>query len=309
MSASVLFDAPGPKARRRNLIFGIIGTLIIVAILAVAVLRLADKGQFDSFRWKPFTTASMWQDVLIPGVLGTLKAAALAIVISAVLGAVLAMIRMIEVPSGHGPINLALTALKWLATIWVELTRAIPVLLMMLFIFGVLSSNGMGSGNGPLIATVGGLVFYNSSVICEVIRSGVHQLPNGQREAGLALGLKPGQALRLILLPQAITAMMPSLISQVVVILKDTALGYNVLYGELLYKAKSASSINGNIFAILVVVAVIYIAINYSIGKFAEWVERRLASRGRTAGAPADPDDPAAPGAVAGTDLNPAPQK
>ncbi|MGN6414254.1 amino acid ABC transporter permease [Flexivirga sp.] len=295
MSASVLFDAPGPKARRRYAIFGVIGGLVFAAIMALVIWKLADKDQFASYKWKPFIEWSTWKSYILPGLRGTLIAAALAIVISLILGAALAMLRLVEVPTRKGPAALAIRALRWVVTAWVELTRAIPVLLMMLFIFGWLSAHGQGSGSGPLIATVAGLVFYNSSVICEVIRSGVDQLPKGQREAGSSIGLSAGQTVRIILLPQAITAMLPSLISQVIVVLKDTALGYNVLYNELLYRSKPATSLNGNIFAMLVVLAAIYIVINYAISKLATWVERRLQARGRNTGPAAPAGDPAGP--------------
>ncbi|GGB41398.1 glutamate ABC transporter permease [Flexivirga endophytica] len=304
MSASVLFDAPGPRAKRRYAILGAVGGLVFAAVMAVVIWKLADKDQFASTKWKPFAEWSTWKNYILPGLRGTLIAAVLAIVISLVLGAALAMLRLIEVPKRKGPAAVAVRALRWVVTAWVELTRALPVLLMMLFIFGWLSAHGQGSGSGPLIATVAGLVFYNSSVICEVIRSGVDQLPSGQREAGSSIGLSAGQTVRIILLPQAITAMLPSLISQVIVVLKDTALGYNVLYGELLYKSKPATSLNGNIFAMLIVLAVIYIVINYAISKLATWVERRLQARGRKvapAGAAGDPGGPGnAPGVVAG---------
>lgn len=281
MTSSVLFDAPGPKARRRYAVLGAIGGVVFAAVLAVVIWKLADKNQFASAKWKPFSEWGTWKSYILPGLRGTLIAAALAIVISLVLGAVLAMLRMVEVPSKKGGAAVAVRALRWVVTAWVELTRALPVLLMMLFIFGWLSAHGHGSGSGPLIATVAGLVFYNSSVICEVIRSGVDQLPAGQREAGSSIGLSTSQTVRIILLPQAVTAMLPSLISQVIVVLKDTALGYNVLYGELLYKSKPATSLNGNIFAMLIVIAAIYILLNYAISKLATWVERRMQARGR----------------------------
>lgn len=281
MSASVLFDAPGPKTRRRYAILGVVGGLVVAAILALVVWKLADKDQFASYKWKPFAEWGTWKNYILPGLRGTLIAAALAIVISSVLGAVLAMLRMWEVPKTKGLGAVGIRAVRWIVTAWVELTRAIPVLLMMLFIFGLLAANGHGGGSGPLIATVAGLAFYNSSVICEVIRSGVDQLPSGQREAGSSIGLSAGQTTRIILLPQAITAMLPSLISQVIVVLKDTALGYNVLYGELLYKSKPATSLNGNIFAMLIVLAAIYILINYGLSKLATWVEHRMQARGR----------------------------
>ncbi len=285
MSASVLFDAPGPKARRRNAIVGAVGSAVIIALLAVAIWKLADKGQFDTFKWKPFTRISFWQNYILPGLVGTLKAAGIAIVISCVFGGILALLRLLEPPAGTSPVAIVLRGVKVVAGAWVEITRAIPVLLMMFFIFGFLSAQGLVSpGSRPLVATVSGLVFYNSSVICEVIRSGVAQLPGGQREAGLAIGLPAGQTVRSILLPQAVTSMLPALIGQLVVVLKDTALGYNVLYGELLYTSKPATAVYGNIFAMLVVVAILYILLNYAIGKLAEYADRRMKNRGRGGG-------------------------
>ena len=131
---------------------------------------------------------------------------------------------------------------------WVEIFRAIPVLLMMIFFFGVYAYNGVFSAElNPLAATVTGLVLYNSAVLCEVLRSGVDQLPRGQREAGLSIGLSAGQTLRTVLLPQAITAMLPTLVSQLVVILKDTALGYNITYLELLNAGNTAASNYSNL--------------------------------------------------------------
>lgn len=291
MSASVLFDAPGPKARRRNAILGAVVSAFILALLAVAFWRLADKGQFDAFKWKPFLTSSLWKNTLLPGIVGTLKAAGISVVLSCIIGGLLALLRLLEPPAGSSPVAIALRGIKTVAGAWVEITRAIPVLLMMLFTFGFLTSQGLiASGSRPLVATVTGLVFYNSAVICEVIRSGVTQLPGGQREAGLAIGLPAGTTVRLILLPQAITTMLPALIGQLVVVLKDTALGYNVLYGELLYQSKSATANFGNIFAMLVVVALIYIALNYGTGKLAEYVDRRLKARGRGGADKAGPE-------------------
>lgn len=289
MNSSVLFDAPGPKARRRHTLLGIIGSVVILALLALAIVRLADKGQFDAFKWKPFLTASLWKNYLLPGLQGTLQAAAIAIVISCALGALLALLRLLEPPAGNSAVAVLLRGVKIVAGAWVEITRAIPVLLMMLFTFGFLTAQGLVStGSRPLMATVTGLVLYNSAVICEVIRSGVGQLPVGQREAGLAIGLPAGQTVRIILLPQAVTSMLPALIGQLVVVLKDTALGYAVLYGELLYRSKPATANYGNIFAMLVVVAAIYILLNYGIGKLAELAERRMKAQGRSAGHGAD---------------------
>lgn len=275
-TSNVLFDAPGPKARVRHRILAGIGALIVLAIAALVIKTLAGKGQFEASKWKPFTTAELWDAYLLPGLVGTLKAAALAIVISAVVGPALALARM--------------SGMRWLraiATVWVEIFRAIPVLLMMIFFFGVYAYNGVFDASiNPLAATVTGLVLYNSAVLCEVLRSGVDQIPRGQREAGLSVGLSPAQTLRIVLLPQAVTAMLPTLVSQLVVILKDTALGYNITYLELLNAGNTAASNYGNLVPMIFVIALIFIAINYSLTKFAEYLERRLKRRGHTTGKP-----------------------
>ncbi|MBC9956485.1 amino acid ABC transporter permease [Yimella sp. cx-51] len=273
MSAGVLFDAPGPKARRRHMMLTVVGALLLLGGLFVVYQRMDEKGQFSSALWKPFTE---WNDFVKPyifdGLIGTLKAAGIAIVLAGILGFVFAMARM----SQSAPV-------RWVASVLVEIFRSIPVLLVMLFTYGYLSnsSNVSVQDAAPLTATIAGLVFYNAAVVCEVIRSGVNQLPNGQREAGLSIGLTVSQTLRQIQLPQAITTMMPALISQLVVIVKDTALGYNVLYGEMLYSAKTGSTGPANIVPMLIVVAVIYIVLNYAISKAAEYVDRRLKRRGQ----------------------------
>jgi glutamate transport system permease protein len=108
----------------------------------------------------------------------------------------------------------------------VEFFRAIPVLLLMLFAneFYVQSTD-ISSEQRPLYAVVTGLVLYNASVLAEVVRAGILALPRGQTEAAKAIGLRKGQTMSSILLPQAVTAMLPAIVSQLVVIVKDTALG------------------------------------------------------------------------------------
>lgn len=275
MSADILFDAPGPRARRRHLVLTVVGGLLAVGIILLVITRLAAKNQFRSELWQPFTTSSLWANYLLPGLLGTLKAAVISIILAGILGGLLALARMSEV----GP-------LRWVASLWVEIFRSIPVLLVMLFTYGLLSTHDVvNRDNAPLYATVAGLVLYNSAVVCEVVRSGVDQLPGGQREAGLSIGLSQNQTLRTILLPQAITAMLPALISQLVVVLKDTALGYNVLYNELLYNGKTASVGPANIVPMILVIATIYIILNYLISRIAVYVENRLKRRGRVVAA------------------------
>lgn len=267
---SVLFDAPGPKARVRHAISGVVISLALLAILAYLVLQLVNKGQFSAVKWRPFLTGEIWTSYLLSGILGTLEAAAISVVLAGILGLLLGVGRLSQ--------NVGI---RWIAGVFTEFFRAVPVLMMMFFAFAVYGRFGLVPSNFlALAATVTGLTFYNGSVIAELIRSGVQSLPRGQREAGLSLGLRNLGALRYILLPQAITAMLPSLISQLVVVLKDTALGYNVTYDELLNKASQIGNYKQNLIPAFMVVAALYIIINYTIARLAGTIERKLRSRG-----------------------------
>jgi len=280
MSApSVLFDIPGPKAARRNTFIGIVGAVVILGLVGLVAYGLRE--QLTPQMWAPFLSVDTWRYYVYPGVFMTLQAAIISVILASVLGLILGMGRL-----SHRKV------ISWASAIFVEFFRSVPVLMMMLFAFFVFLFTFRLPGNLlPLAGVVVGLTLYNSCVMAELIRSGVHSLPKGQREAGLAIGLSPGQTLRSILLPQAITAMLPSLVSQLVVILKDTALGYLITYPDLVRSMGNLSAVKGNLVTSFLVAAVIFILMNYSLTSLARWLERRLA--GRRSG----------PAAVALTDL------
>jgi glutamate transport system permease protein len=296
MSAqSVLFDAPGPTARRRHLILTVIGVIIAAAGLWVVLRKMASANQLEGYMWSPFVTDSaVWTAYLLPGLWGTLKAAVLAIVLAGVFGLVFGMGRL-------SPI----AWVRWVCSVVVEFFRSVPVLLMMVFFyFGYFARSDLVSADtAPLAAVVLALTLYNGSVIAELVRSGVHSLPKGQSEAGLSIGLTEGQTLRSIQLPQALTAMLPALISQFVVILKDTALGYVITYPELLNQAKTLGSAYANTVPAYLVVALMFILINYTLTKIAGYVEKRLKRRGGSSTTNAAPGAPAGEGAMASSGI------
>ncbi|MBD8060598.1 amino acid ABC transporter permease [Cellulomonas sp. JH27-2] len=270
--SDVLFDAPGPRGRRRMVWINIAATLVVAGIGVFVLLRLAEKGQLAASLWKPFVQASTWTDYLLPGLKGTLEAAALSIVAAGIFGLVF----------GLGRLSRSRTV-RFVAGLVVEFFRAVPVLLMMIFFYlGLNQLKLVSPQDVPLVAVVAGLTLYNGSVFAELVRSGVHNLPRGQREAAYAVGLRRGQSLRAIEVPQALIAMLPAIASQLVVILKDTALGYIVTYPELLDAARRVGAGNGNILQSLVVAALIFIVINYALTRLASLLARRLG--GRTAG-------------------------
>ncbi|MER7947834.1 amino acid ABC transporter permease [Streptomyces sp. NPDC096079] len=267
--SSVLYDTPGPRAKRRNVVYTI-GFLAVLALVAWWVLAaLADKNQLDADKWSPFVTDSrVWTTYLLPGLVETLKAAALSILIALPLGAALGIGRLSDHRWVRVPVGVV-----------VEFFRAIPVLLLMMFASAVYAEfTTVSSDFRPLYAVVTGLVLYNASVIAEVVRAGVLSLPRGQGDAAVALGMRKGQTMLYVLLPQAVTVMLPALVSQLVVIVKDTALGGALLgYAELLSQNRQITANYGaNTIATFTVIALIYIVINSILTHLAGRLERRL---------------------------------
>ncbi len=272
----VLFDAPGPRARVRHRAMAVGAWVILLGLIAYVLFRLADpaNNQLTAEKWLPFLTASAWTNYLLPGLLGTLVAAVISVSLAIEFGLLLGIGRLVR----HRWI-------RWACGVFVEFFRSVPVLTMMLFAYyaGIYTLH-LGGSFLPLFGVVVGLTVYNSCVLAELVRAGVYSLPRGQREAGLAVGLTPLQTLTTILLPQAVTAMLPSMLSQLVVILKDSALGSVIAYSELLRAGTNLSTAFANLIPTMIVLAVMYIAINSGLTRLAGTVEERLrrGSRGIT---------------------------
>lgn len=264
--ATVLFDAPGPRARARHRAMSA-ATLLIAALLCWTVCsRLSAKGQLAAEKWTPFLTADLWRTYVLPGVAGTLTAAAWSIGLALILGISLGVGRL----SGVRPV-------RWGCAVVVEFFRAIPVLIMMIFayfVYGVLSV--FPPQQIALAGVVTGLTLYNGAVIAEIVRAGVNALPGGQSEAAAALGLGWSASMRLVLLPQAVTAMLPVLVSQLVVVLKDTAIGYQITFVEMVRQGTVVGSQYSNYLSALLVIAALMIAGNLVLSAGAIRLERRL---------------------------------
>lgn len=280
-STNVLYDAPGPRARRQAAIGGGIATVALLVVVGFVAKRLADQGQFAGKLWGPILNPSdesfplLW-NLVAKGVLATLTAAALAIVFSLLIGTLIGVARMMLGRWSRLPIVGV-----------IELLRGLPVVITIYFASRVLPELGVNltgmPGGAGLWFLVIGLTAYNSVIIAEIIRAGVASLPRGQNEAALAIGLTPGASMRLVLLPQAVRVMLPALISQVVVILKDTSLAAVLgLYTELLRQGNLIALNLNNPIQIFFVVAVIFILINYSLSRIATWVDQRSARKTRS---------------------------
>jgi glutamate transport system permease protein len=280
----VLFDVPGPRARRLSLVSSIVSGVLILAGLAWIALTLAAPresggitlpGYFDPSRWDVFADPLVWERLIFVGVAGTLAAALTASVFAIVLGIILSLLRSSEIAWIRRPTAVVL-----------EFIRGMPVLLMMLFILLVLNT-------GAFWAVVAALTLYNGAIIGEALRAGLASLPRGQREAGLSLGMRPLQSKMLVEFPQAFRQMLPIIVAQLVVLLKDTSLGFIVGYSELLrIGMNQLASFYGNryLLSFFVITLVLYLIMNLSLSWFARWLSKRTASK--SAGKVLPPDDP-----------------
>jgi glutamate transport system permease protein len=249
--------------------------------------------QFTMEKWGPLIDPGnesfelLWTR-LGQGFRATAIAAALAILSSLIFGTFLAILR-VQLRSLvrrrfvglAAPVGLLLRSLVWLLNIvtrfCVEVFRGIPVVITIFFTWVYLSKVGITFGGGVLGYLVIGLTIYNGVVIGEILRSGMEGIPHGQQEAAEAIGLRPLQITQLVLLPQAFRIMLPALISQLVVVLKDTSLGFIITYEEILRVSGQAIQVLGNPIQMYAVVGAIYIAANYTLSKVAQYTQRRLA--------------------------------
>jgi glutamate transport system permease protein len=280
-SQTVLYDAQGPRARRRTAIGTGIAVLVLGGMAYVVIRRLAEEGQFTMEKWGPLINPSdetfdaVWR-LIGEGIVNTLKAAAIAMLLSVVLGTLIAVARLSLGRTGRIP----LIGL-------VEVLRGLPVVVLVYFGVRVLPDIGVDlrslPGGQALWGLVIGLTAYNMVIFAEVVRAGVESLPRGQREAALATGLTNGQTMRIVLLPQAFRVMLPALISQLVVVLKDTSLVTFVAnYDELLSQGERIRRILDNPIQTFFVIGLIYIAMNYTLGRLAQYIQKRQARAGRS---------------------------
>ncbi|MCU1447591.1 amino acid ABC transporter permease [Cryobacterium sp.] len=295
--SSVLYDAPGPRARARSRVISVVGIVLLLAILTWLILAMGapkasangavQPGLWDATRWDVFTDVQVWRSIG-GGVLATLKMAGVAAVLALIIGVLFSFGRT----AAHKAIRIP-------TAIILEFVRGMPVLLMILFILLVFSTGSYWAG-------VSALAIYNGAIIGEALRAGIQSLPRGQREAGLAIGLTPLSTRFRIEFPQAFRQMLPIIIAQLVVLLKDTSLAFIVGYSELLrVGVKNLPDFFGNryLFSFFLVVLAIYLAMNLSLSWFARFIARRSGPKAGKLVAPAPepmPDAPLSAGVGAG---------
>jgi glutamate transport system permease protein len=265
MSTGVLFDAPGPATSARHRIYTIVSLVAVVAGIAFVVWKLYDAGQFEYDKWEPFFTPRYIEAILVDGLLITLQMAFVAIIGSVVFGLVFGIGKL----SDHAVV-------RWPCWLVVEFFRAVPVILLIIFCFYAVFAGMEPLSRRTYWAVVMALTLYNGAVLAEVFRAGINAVPKGQAEAAYAIGMRKTQVMNLVLLPQAVKIMIPAIISQMVVALKDTALGYVVAGLGLTRVAKSIYPQFQNHVPTIIVIGAMYVVVNLLLTWLATWVQRKF---------------------------------
>lgn len=265
MSAA-LYDELGPRGRRRVRIASVVAYAFIALLVFVAVSRLADKGQLEGRRWANLGNSELLE-FLAKGLWSNVKAALFAMTFALALGTVLALGRL----SRTRPV-------RWLSGFVIETFRGLPQLLFILGAALVLPRYGYEL---PLLwYVVVGLTLYQGSVLAEIFRAGILSLDRGQSEAAYAVGLTYRQTMGLVVVPQAVRRMLPSIVSQLVTLFKDTSLGYAISYLELVRSGRIASvQFPESLLQISLLVALVFIVINIGLSRTARWLEGRQQRR------------------------------
>lgn len=265
MTAPFLGDDLGPRGKRLTRIVSAVSAAAILAFIAIALTRLADKGQLDEARWRPFTQWPV-QKFFLEGLRVTVTVAVVSMVGAIVVGAIMALARLSRTPP-----------VRWAATAYVEFFRGVPLILLIFFSALGLPRYGVELSLFWYLAL--GLIVYNGAVLGEIFRAGILSLDRGQSEAAYSLGMGYWQAMLLVVIPQAARRMIPAIVSQLVTLLKDTSLGAPIAYLELLRRARINGEFFGNPLQSLFVVAMMYIAVNFTLSRVARRLEVRQRRR------------------------------
>ncbi|HSK89716.1 MAG TPA: amino acid ABC transporter permease [Euzebyales bacterium] len=266
---AVLIEELGPRGRQRVRIATVISLVVLLALGAWIIRRVAATGNFDPALWEEFVDFDFgWPQFLLTGLVNTARAAAAAMVFATTIGFVMALGRLAR--------N---RVTRWAARTYVELFRTIPVVLFIFFAYFGLQELGVGWITA-LWGVVLGLTAYNSAVLAEIFRAGILSLDKGQSEAASAVGLTYWQSMALVILPQAVRRMTPAIVAQLATLTKDVSLGFLIGYEEVVRRGRvvGESSPSNNLQAYFVV-GVIYFIVIYLLARLARRLEVRQRRR------------------------------
>jgi len=217
-----------------------------------------------------------------------LEIAVIAMVLSLILGLLLALLSIARIT----PVRLA-------GKLWVDVFRNLPLIFLILYLALSLPQGlrDFWEDNAPaffpdafqsefILAGIGGLVLYNSAVIAEIMRAGILSLPRGQREAAAALGMSYAQQMQLVVLPQGLRRMVPATVSQLITLNKDTTLVSIIAIQEVVRSGRILSNTAGNPFTgggnveapilhVMIFIGLLFVIANYALSRLSRRLEER----------------------------------
>ncbi|WP_311223065.1 MULTISPECIES: amino acid ABC transporter permease [unclassified Acidovorax] len=249
----ILFGAPSPQARAVTRAVSVAAAAVLLLLAAAVVFRFHTAGQLDARFWTFFAWPTTWA-FLAKGLLGTLASAAMAAVIALILGLVLMLGRQSRPQF-----------VRWPSIAVIEFLRGTPTLLLIYVCFLVLPSVGIKLSTYWMLTLP--VAFSTAAVVAEVYRAGVLAVPRGQTDAARSLGMTQAQVFFVVVFPQALRYIVPALVAQLVIVVKDTTFGYVVTYGELMQNARVLIANYHSLVPVYLVVAALYCLVNYAISR------------------------------------------
>ena len=195
---------------------------------------------------------------------GTLRLAVPAILLGFCGGIILGLGRLARRPWIHYP-----------TSVYIEIIRGIP-LVMVIFWFWYLVPVFLGRPVPEYWVALTAFVVFESAYIGEIVRAGIQSVPRGQKDAATATGLGYFQTMVQVILPQAIRNMIPSLVTQFIVLFKDTSLASIIGMMDLTKAAQTVSQRELRPFEMYAFIAVVYWVFTYSMSCFSRWLEIRM---------------------------------
>lgn len=259
---NALYEAPGPRTRRVTGVITVFSCLLFLVLFYFVIRRFSETGQLESKYWSFFLKGTTWK-FLGKGLVGTLMASVLGAII-AFTGGLLMMLGRIG----------SIKVIRFIATALIEFTRGVPTLLFIYFFFLIAPQFGLVLPSLLKIALP--IAISASGVVAETLRGGVNAVPKGQREAALSLGMRDSKVFFKIVFPQAMRYVIPALITELVIVVKDSTFAYVVSYPDLMQNSKILISNYDAMLQVYLIVAVIYILINYILNKISEKVASKL---------------------------------
>ena len=258
----ILFGNPSPQAQTATRAVSVATVAVLLVLAAAVALRFQTAGQLDARLWEYFAWQTTWA-FLAKGLLGTMASAAMAAAIALGLGLLLLLGRLAR-----------LRLVRWPSVAVIEFLRGTPTLLLIYVCFLVLPQVGIKLSTYWMLTLPIGLS--TAAVVAEVYRAGVLAVPRGQADAARSLGMTKMQVFFLIVFPQALRYIVPALVAQLVIVVKDTTFGYVVTYGELMQNAKVLIANYHALVPVYLVVALLYCLVNYAISSASKRLGRPM---------------------------------